>query len=111
MPQCNSRSGSGSRTQVDAVSAVWYITRMNCRHFSWLSLWLAGSVLAAGPADKVHPTPAQGSISPSGKFTPAPVMTPDTATGPRAPGDAEALLKHVQKLEQTRPQHLSDRAR
>ena len=76
---------------------------MNCRHFSWLSLWLAGSVLAADPTDKVHPTPAQGSISTSGKFMPAPVMTPDTTSGPRAPGDAEALLKHVQKLEQTGP--------
>lgn len=61
----------------------------------------AATVYAADPVGKVSPTPSQGTISPSGKFTPAPPMMSDTSNVPRTAADVQSLLKHVQKLEQT----------
>jgi hypothetical protein len=74
---------------------------MNCRHFLCLVIPFAATVSAADPVGKIYPTPSQGTVSPSGKFTPAPPVMSDTSNVPRTAGDAQSLLKHVQKLEQT----------
>lgn len=73
---------------------------MNCRHFVCWLIPFAATVYAADPVGKVSPAPSQGTISPSGKFTPAPPVMSDTSNVPRTAADAQSLLKHIQKLEQ-----------
>lgn len=69
-------------------------------------LLVAMQIVAADPTDptmKVAPLPSQGSISPSGKFTPAFPETPSDETVPRTKEDAELALKRLSEVRQTGP--------
>lgn len=63
---------------------------------------LALPVFAADPADKVPPSPSQGSVNSSGKFTPVPFGSSATNKDlPRTRGEAEAMLKDALNVTQT----------
>jgi hypothetical protein len=65
------------------------------------ALWCAQPALGRpAPLTKVPPSPAQGTVSPSGKFTPAPRPGPTNAV-PGTPAQAEAALKKALQVRQT----------
>jgi hypothetical protein len=73
-----------------------YSGRIHC-----LLLLFAAQIIAADPVVKTTPTPEQGTISPSGKFTPAYPAAPSNENVPRTQADAEEVVKHMATLKQT----------
>lgn len=65
------------------------------------SILLAVQMVAADPMVKTAPTPEQGAISPSGKFTPVYPATPSGENVPQSQKDAEEVVKHMATLKQT----------
>jgi hypothetical protein len=65
------------------------------------SILLAAQMVVADPLAKTAPTPEQGSISSSGKFTPAYPATPSTERVPQSQADAEEVVKHMATLKPT----------
>lgn len=69
--------------------------------FSCLFALFALHAFAADPAAKVPPTPSQGTISSSGKFTPALLETATNSDLAPTRSEAEDVLKHALSLKQT----------
>jgi hypothetical protein len=74
---------------------------MNLGRIYFIFLLFVAQIIAADPVAKVAPSPDQGTINSSGKFTPAYNGAPSTQTVPRTQQDAEEVLKHVSTLKQT----------
>jgi len=74
---------------------------MNLAHFQCIITLLALPALAADPAAKVPPPPSQGTVSSSGKFTPAHEASDTNESVPRTQAEAEAALNHALNLKQT----------
>lgn len=76
-------------------------SRMNLRRFRWFFLLGALPVFAADPTAKIPPSPAQGAVSSSGKFTPENKATSTNDVLPRTPDEAEAVLNQALEIKQT----------
>jgi hypothetical protein len=66
-------------------------------------LLLVSVVAAPDPAIKKPPPPSEGTISPSGKFTPARLAGVTNIPPPKTPEEAEAALKNALNVQQTGP--------
>ena len=74
---------------------------MNFGRLLWLFMLVALSAIAADPAAKIPPSPSEGMVSPSGKFTPNYQPTATNEIVPRSPGEAEAVLSQALDIKQT----------
>jgi len=73
---------------------------MSCREIIFSCILLVAMVARADPTQKTPPSPDQGSISPSGKFTPAYPANPSGSNVSLAQRDAEEAFKRISTLKQ-----------